>query len=94
MRDDRAYNALKGGVWADLQLTNTASDPANNASTKIQNTIDSYISGKESAYRQYWVFRNMQPDPSVYDANFIVSLTPAEDDAYTDYYTRQGRPRA
>ena len=60
-RDVRAYETLKGGAWADLGLTNTATDSTNNASAKVQATKDTLADQKDQEYQTYWSFRNSQP---------------------------------
>jgi hypothetical protein len=77
IRDERTYNELKEGIWADLQLTDSTG-----AQTKIDDTRDSYRAIKEQEYRSYWTYRSQQTDPSVYDADFRVCLSPAEEDYY------------
>src|SRR6185295_3019175 len=66
-RDERTYEELKGGVWSDLSLTRDLG-----AQTKIDNARITFRSLKESEYQSYWNYRNQQPDPSVYDASFVV----------------------
>ncbi|MGH3551947.1 MAG: beta strand repeat-containing protein, partial [Mycobacterium sp.] len=36
------------------------------------------MTAKAQEYQTYWQFRNEQPDPSVFDPNFLVVLTPAQ----------------
>jgi Ca2+-binding RTX toxin-like protein len=84
-RDERTYQELSAGLWSDLQLTEDTG-----AELKIQETKDNYAAGKEAEYDAYWASRNTQPDPSVYDATFAVSLSAEEDTFYRDYYASQG----
>src|SRR5262249_24440275 len=84
-RDERTYQALLHGVWADLQLTN-----GTGAANKIADTISSYIAEKAQEYHTYWSDRNQQPDPTTFDPNFVVALSSAEQDFYQDYYQKQG----
>ncbi|MCK9231001.1 MAG: hypothetical protein M0P18_10020, partial [Syntrophales bacterium] len=75
-RDERTYEELKGGVWADLRLTE-----GTGVLSKIQDAKDSLAALKEQEYRQYWIYRSRQADPSVYDPDFEVILS-AEEDAF------------
>ena len=61
VRDERTYNELRGGAWKDLALTNEAANPADNASTKIQESKDSLAALKDQEYQTYWSYRNSQP---------------------------------
>jgi Ca2+-binding RTX toxin-like protein len=75
-RDERTYEQLKNGVWHDLRLT------GDGALAKIQEAKDSLAALKEQEYRQYWIYRNGQGNPSVYDPEFQVSLSAAEQNYY------------
>ena len=44
------------------------------AQVSINNTINAYESQIDQEYQTYWQFRNEQPDPSVFDPNFQVTL--------------------
>jgi len=76
IRDDRTYEELKAGVWADLQLVGS------DAADKLNDTISAYEAAKEREYRSYWIYRSQQADPSVYDSSFQVTLSLAEEDYY------------
>ncbi|BCS96179.1 hypothetical protein DSLASN_18110 [Desulfoluna limicola] len=76
-RDERTYNELKEGVWADLQLTGDSG-----AQEKIDATLDSYRSIKQQEYRSYWTYRSQQPDSAAYDGDFQVSLSESEEAYY------------
>jgi hypothetical protein len=60
------------------------------AQVSINNTIDAYESQIDQEYQSYWQFRNEQPNPSVYDPNFQVTLPAAQLAAWTQFYTAQG----
>ncbi len=55
IRDERTYDQLKGGVWHDLQLTDSTG-----AQDKIQDALDSLAAIKEQEYATYWVYRASQ----------------------------------
>jgi len=55
------------------------------AQQSIDATISAYEGMKTREYRAYWQYRNQQPDPSVYDPAFRVSLSAGEPDFYTAY---------
>ncbi len=77
-RDERTYEELKGGVWHDLQLTDTTG-----GADKVQEAKDSLAAIKEQEYRTYWEYRSTQPDGGlVYDPLFEVSLSASEEDFY------------
>jgi len=76
-RDERTIEELQGGLWSQLRLTESTG-----ALQKIDDTISAFSRAKEQEYRTYWQFRSTQPDPSIYDANFQVSLTAIEDAYY------------
>ncbi|WP_293776173.1 hypothetical protein [uncultured Oxalicibacterium sp.] len=77
--DERAKQDLIDGVWSDLQLTADTG-----ANTKVSETILAYKTAKEQDYRTYWSYRGQQADPSVYDADFQVTLTAAQRDYYVN----------
>ena len=79
VRDDRTYDELLNGVWSDLQLTD-----GTGAQSKIDQTLIDYASNREQEYEAYWQYRGMQADSSVYDANFVVSLSSEEQTYYTN----------
>ncbi|MHC4618339.1 MAG: hypothetical protein ACYTEQ_11370 [Planctomycetota bacterium] len=78
-RDERTYQELLDGVWSDLQLTD-----GTGAQDKINEAIATFADIKEQEYRTYWVYRSTQPDPSVYDSAFEVTLSAAEEAYYRD----------
>jgi hypothetical protein len=80
-RDQRTYDELKGGVWADLSLTRELG-----ALDKVEAERVVLRSVKEFEYQTYWNFREQQPDPSVYDENFQVTLSADEVAFYTVFY--------
>ncbi len=84
-RDERTYQELLDTVYSRLQLLNET-----DAAKKIENLYQSVIYMKNQEYRTYWNYRLMQEIPAVYDADFIVDLTDAEKQYYTDYYQQQG----
>src|SRR5208283_828505 len=51
---------------------------------------NAYESEIDQEYQTYWQFRDEQPNPSVYDPNFQVTLSPAQEAAWTTYYEGQG----
>ncbi len=59
------------------------------AQTSINQTINAYESEIDQEYQTYWQFRDEQPNPSVYDPNFQVTLTPAQLAGWTAYYQGQ-----
>jgi len=77
VRDDRTYNELLTGVWGDLRLTD-----GTGAQDKIAEAKNSTKALKEQEYRQYWVYRSQQADPSAYDAGHQVTLSAAEEVYY------------
>ncbi|GFS08016.1 hemolysin-type calcium-binding region, partial [Elysia marginata] len=79
VRDDRTYDELLNGVWSDLQLTD-----GTGAQSKIDQTLIDYASNREQEYEAYWQYRGMQADSSVYDPNFVVSLSSDEQTYYTN----------
>jgi mucin-19 len=60
------------------------------AQISITSTINAFESQIDQEYQTYWIFRNEQPDPSVFDPSFEVTLPPGQLDAWTTYYTNQG----
>jgi hypothetical protein len=80
-RDERTYEELKGGVWADLSLTRDLG-----ALDKIEAARVTLRSTKEMEYQAYWNYRNQQSDPTQFDPNFTVSLSAAERQYYQDQY--------
>ena len=60
-RDERTYDELKGGVWADLALTEETG-----ALDKIEDSKTEVKSFKESEYRAYWNYRNTQTDTKAF----------------------------
>jgi hypothetical protein len=72
-------------LWDSMLATNDT------AQTSIDATINAYQNQVDQGYRTYWQYRNEQPDPSVYDPTFEVTLSGAQTAAYTDYYTSQGQ---
>ena len=79
-RDEKAYEALVT-LWEDMNLTGEY------AQAQAQETIDAYVAMREREYQSYWTIRNTQDDPSVYDADFEVTITGSERDAYEAYYS-------
>ncbi len=74
--DERTRRQLLDGVWSDLQLTT-----GTGANTKVAEAQDAFACVIESEYNAYWNYRSTQPDPSVYDPTFQITLT-AEEEAY------------
>ncbi|MFI5455223.1 MAG: beta strand repeat-containing protein [Isosphaerales bacterium] len=60
------------------------------AQISINDTINAYESQIDQEYQTYWQFRNEQPNPSVFDPNFQVTLSPGQVAAWTTYYQGQG----
>ena len=71
--DQRTEAQLLSGVWSALELTDATGEQE-----QVQAVISTYTAAQEQSYQTYWHFRNEQPDPSVYDPNFEVTLTPAQ----------------
>ncbi len=71
--DQRTEAQLLSGVWSALELTDATGEQE-----QVQAVISTYTAAQEQSYQTYWQFRNEQPDPSVYDPNFEVTLTPAQ----------------
>lgn len=84
-RDVRAIEEVTQAVWGDLQLTVELG-----ANEKIDERINANIAARNQAYQAYWNFRSQQPDPSVYDSNFRVSLADDERNFYEDELREQG----
>ena len=55
VRDERTYEELLGGVWHDLQLTDTTG-----GLDKVQEAKDTLADLKEQEYRTYWTYRASQ----------------------------------
>ncbi|TFH17573.1 MAG: hypothetical protein E4H02_02555, partial [Lentisphaerales bacterium] len=90
VRDERTYDELKNGVWADLNLVGA------DAEAKRDATILSFESQKEREYHTYWQYRYSQDtgiwgDPPDYDAGQAVTLGAQEEIAYRDFFTLQGQ---
>ncbi|OQX64175.1 MAG: hypothetical protein B5M56_00340 [Desulfococcus sp. 4484_241] len=83
IRDTRTEQQLMD-LWDRMLATGTT------AQQSLDATIDAYESVKTRDYRSYWIYRNMQADPSVYDPDFQVTLSASEEAAYRDYYAGQG----
>ncbi len=60
------------------------------AQISINDTINAYENQIDQEYQTYWMFRNEQPNPSVFDPTFQVMLPPGQLAAWTTYYTNQG----
>ena len=71
--DTRTEAQLLSGVWSALSLTD-----ATGYQQQVNAVISTYVSAQEESYQTYWQFRNEQSNPSVYDPNFLVTLTPAQ----------------
>ena len=71
--DQRTEAQLLSGVWSALELTD-----ATGYQEQVEAVISTYVSAQEQSYQTYWQFRDEQPDPSVFDPNFEVTLTPAQ----------------
>ncbi|MGH3552721.1 MAG: hypothetical protein ACRDT5_09015, partial [Mycobacterium sp.] len=71
--DQRTEAELLSGVWNSLHLTD-----ATGYHQEVQAAISAFVTAKAQEYQTYWQFRNEQPDPSVFDPNFLVVLTPAQ----------------
>ncbi|XZE55264.1 hypothetical protein SH139x_001265 [Planctomycetaceae bacterium SH139] len=85
VRDERAIEEVTQAVWGDLQLTVELG-----ANEKIAERINAIIASRNQAYDAYWNFRSQQPDPSVYDSNFRVTLTDDEQGFYESELRQQG----
>jgi len=57
------------GLFDAMNLGSAASDPA-------AETIAAYGASSSASTGGYWQYRNLQPDPSVYDSEFRVALSP------------------
>src|SRR5262249_21421344 len=76
---------------AELQaLWNQMLATQSTAQVSINQTINAYEGQIDQGYQSYWQFRSQQPNPSVYDPNFQVTLSPAQRDAWFSYYKSQG----
>ena len=60
------------------------------AQVSISDTINAYENQIDQEYQTYWMFRDEQPNPSVFDPTFQVTLPPGQLTAWTTYYTNQG----
>ena len=60
------------------------------AQISIDDTINAYENEIDQEYQTYWMFRDEQPDPSVFDPTFQVTLPAGQLAAWTTYYTSQG----
>ena len=60
------------------------------AQVSVNDTITAYENEIDQEYQTYWMFRDEQPDPSVYDPTFQVTLPPAQLAAWTTYFTNEG----
>jgi hypothetical protein len=60
------------------------------AQISIDDTINAYQNEIDQEYQTYWTFRDEQPDPSVFDPNFHVTLPAGQLAAWTTYYTNEG----
>ncbi len=76
---------------AELQARwNSMLATTSTAQASVDATINAYESEIEQEYQTYWQFRDEQPDPSVYDPTFEVTLSPEELPAWEQYYENQG----
>ncbi|WP_197231928.1 dockerin type I domain-containing protein [Novipirellula artificiosorum] len=85
IRDERALDALRSDVWADLRLTEQFG-----ASERRQERLDALVASQSRDYHQYWEYRNTQTDSSSYDENHRVELSEDELAFYDDEYRQQG----
>ena len=60
------------------------------AQISIDDTINAYENQIDQEYQTYWMFRDEQPNPSVFDPTFQVTLPAGQLAAWTTYYTNQG----
>ncbi len=70
--------------WQSMLATDST------AQVSINATINAYESQIDQEYQTYWQFRDEQPNPSVFDPNFQVTLSPAQVTAWTAYYNSIG----
>ena len=60
------------------------------AQISVDDTINAYENEIDQEYQTYWMFRDEQPNPSVFDPTFQVTLPAGQLAAWTTYYTSQG----
>ena len=77
-----------------MALWNSMLATQSTAQVSITNTINAYQNQIDQEYQSYWQFRNEQPNPSVFDPNFQVTLPAGQITAWTQYYTTQGQQQA
>ena len=76
--DDERTIAELSTLWDDMMLTGSAAEQA------MQANVAAYEGLKIREYKSYWSYRNQQDDPSVYDADFQVTLSDEARDYYSD----------
>ncbi|NRB17225.1 MAG: leukotoxin LktA family filamentous adhesin [Rhodobacteraceae bacterium] len=103
--DTRTYNQLLG-YWDSLGLleetvgrdvtdaggvVHHVDGVGTNNAIKQAATITAFENVKTKQYEQYWAFRQMQTDPTVYDAAFVVTVdaSSSQHKALTSYYGGQ-----
>ncbi len=60
------------------------------AQISLNSTINAFENQIDQEYQTYWTFRDEQPDPSVFDPTFQVTLPAGQLAAWTTYYTNVG----
>ena len=83
--DPRTQTELET-LWANMTAT------VSTAQASTENTIQAYDAQQTRNYQTYWQYRNQQPNPSVFDPNFQVTLSDAQIAALTNYYTTAATP--
>ncbi|MFI5454966.1 MAG: dockerin type I domain-containing protein [Isosphaerales bacterium] len=72
------------GRWNSMLATQST------AQISVNDTINAYENQIDQEYQTYWIFRDEQPNSSVFDPTFQVTLPPGQLAAWTTYYTNQG----
>ena len=81
--DTQNLSALEGR-WAGMLATQST------AQISVTDTVTAYENQIDQEYQTYWMFRDEQPNPSVFDPTFQVTLPAGQLAAWTAYYTGQG----
>ena len=72
------------GRWNGMLATQST------AQISVTDTVNAYENQIDQEYQTYWMFRDEQPNPSVFDPTFQVTLPAGQLAAWTAYYTGQG----
>ena len=82
--DERTIDELNE-LWDSMRLRGQL------AVEKAEDEIVFFENGVTQDYRTYWNQRNQQADPTIYDANYMVTLSNAEESAIREQLEAQGR---